>query len=59
MDSGEPSESVTNGQTRQLNNFLFNFFIDFFIPPRNVQPPPSAALKAKQQRPKKGFNIIN
>ena len=35
MDSGEPSESVTNGQTR------------------HVQPPASAALRAKQQRPKK------
>ena len=45
MDSGEPGESVTNGQTR------------------HVQPPPSAALKARQQRPKKGwkkdFSLLN
>lgn len=41
MDSGEPGESVTNGQTR------------------HVQPPPSAALKARQQRPKKGLSINN
>ena len=40
MDSGEPSESVTNGQTR------------------HVQPPSSAALRAKQQRPKKGITRI-
>ena len=36
MDSGEPGESVTNGQTR------------------HVQPPASAGLRAKQNRPKKG-----
>ena len=37
MNPGEPSESITNGQTR------------------HVQPPASAALRAKQQRPKKGL----
>ena len=40
MNPSEPGESVTNGQTR------------------NVQPPASAALRAKQQRPKKGGNVV-
>ena len=40
MNPSEPGESVTNGQTR------------------NVQPPASAALRAKQQRPKKGDNVV-
>ena len=40
MNPSEPGESVTNGQTR------------------NVQPPASAALRAKQQRPKKGETVV-
>ena len=40
MNPSEPGESVTNGQTR------------------NVQPPASAALRAKQQRPKKGVTVV-